>query len=98
MDIIKKQKFTQIDTLKFFMCFAVVLFHYRCVFLGGAQADVKQIHFLRELFWNGEYAVEFFFIISGFLIAYNYKEKLPSMGFFFVYEKEDKILFCSGNP
>jgi peptidoglycan/LPS O-acetylase OafA/YrhL len=50
-----------LTSLRFFFAFLVFLSHYT---ING-----------KELFYDGFIGVEFFFILSGFIISYNYKEK-----------------------
>ena len=64
-----------IDGLKLIFCFAVVLYHYYIVL---CQCDINQCFRLipDKVYSYGYLGVEFFFVVSGLLISYTYKEKL----------------------
>lgn len=72
-ELIKKKQrifFPNLDGLRFFSFFAVFMFHVWLLFfdryhISGTTSDV-----LRFLFQNGEIGVNFFFVLSGFLITY----------------------------
>lgn len=76
----KKEHLYQLDFLKFIMCFSVVFGHFSSVFSGRA-VEVANNRFL--LFCNtyGPYTVDLFFMVSGFVIHYVYKERMNSISF-----------------
>jgi peptidoglycan/LPS O-acetylase OafA/YrhL len=55
----------QLTSLRFFAAFAIVILHYRDL-LGTLPEG------LRSLIIGGQYGVTFFFILSGFILTYNY--------------------------
>lgn len=70
-----KTRLPQLDGLKIFFCFAVVMWHYYANF---AHLDVNNAYNLipNIVYRRGYLGVEFFFMVSGFFIAHNYKEHL----------------------
>ena len=59
----------------------IMIFHYFCVFCGADVSLVPKPERTRYLFLFSQYGVELFFMLSGFLIAYNYKEILKEKSF-----------------
>ena len=66
MDV--KERFYEIDLLRFLAALAVVLYHY--TFRGFAEGGYSPVEYpvLGEIFKYGLYGVQLFFIISGFVI------------------------------
>ena len=69
-----KERYYEIDLLRFLAAVGVMLFHY--TFRGYAADDLSPLEFplLAEVFKYGSLGVDLFFIISGFVIlltAYN---------------------------
>jgi len=66
MDV--KDRFYEIDLLRFLAALAVVLYHY--TFRGFAEGGYSPVEYpvLGEIFKYGLYGVQLFFIISGFVI------------------------------
>jgi len=66
MDV--KDRFYEIDLLRFLAALAVVLYHY--TFRGFAEGGYSPVEYpiLGEIFKYGFYGVQLFFIISGFVI------------------------------
>lgn len=66
MDV--KERFYEIDLLRFMAALAVVLYHY--TFRGFAEGGYSPVEYpvLGEIFKYGLYGVQLFFIISGFVI------------------------------
>lgn len=64
---------TQIDTLtslRFFAAFSVVIYHFRESFGPNLDLGIAENFISRGYIW-----VDFFFLLSGFIIAYVYQEK-----------------------
>ena len=63
-----KDRFYEIDLLRFLAALAVVLYHY--TFRGFAEGGYSPVEYpvLGEIFKYGLYGVQLFFIISGFVI------------------------------
>ena len=63
-----KDRFYEIDLLRFLAALAVVLYHY--TFRGFAEGGYSPVEYpvLGEFFKYGSYGVQLFFIISGFVI------------------------------
>ena len=61
-----KDRFYEIDLLRFLAALAVVLYHY--TFRGFAEGGYSPVEYpiLGEFFKYGSYGVQLFFIISGF--------------------------------
>lgn len=72
-----KKLFYEIDSLKFIMIFAIVFFHYYVDLYECG--NISQLPFFRSVFKYGDHAVEFFFIVSGFLIAARYRDLIGKM-------------------
>ena len=77
-----KQRVAYIDALRGVSCFFVILNHVSCCFLPGlmwykyADSDFSRLWLGSPLnsITGGNTAVQFFFVISGYLIAYNASE------------------------
>jgi len=69
---VKKEKifFPNLDGLRFLSFFAVFLFHVWLLLLKKYNASADSYPALKFLFQNGEMGVNFFFVLSGFLITY----------------------------
>lgn len=67
----------EINALKLIMIFAIVFFHYYVDLY--ASGDISKLPFLGVAFKYGDHAVEFFFIVSGFLIALRYQDSIKDM-------------------
>ncbi|WP_342388817.1 acyltransferase family protein [Salinicoccus bachuensis] len=61
----QKKRFTEIDALRGLAAIAVILFHYT-TYYDNRFGHVKEGYI--DFFWFGEYGVQLFFIISGFVI------------------------------
>lgn len=61
----QKKRFTEIDALRGLAAIAVILFHYT-TYYDGRFGHLKDGYI--DWFWFGEYGVQLFFIISGFVI------------------------------
>lgn len=72
-------KLPYLNTIKFWACIGIVLFHYRCNLIGTDYYG--PFPFGDYIFQNGSLLVELFFLISGFLIDYNYAEKICDISF-----------------
>jgi len=62
----KKQYFSNLDALRFLAFLGVFLYHHNYLFSNVFRKHDQ----LRILFDQGESAVSFFFVLSGFLITY----------------------------
>src|ERR1700709_954922 len=60
--------------LRFVGCFAVFLHH--CV---DFTPELGHAHGLGRLLWEGWSGVSFFFVLSGFILAYSYGERLHAL-------------------
>lgn len=66
-----KERITSIDGLRGIACIGIMLFHFEDILIKNG-------------IWIIDYAwifVEIFFTISGFMMAYNYKERIPNIEF-----------------
>jgi len=71
----------------------IVVFHYFCVFYGADASKISYSEVIRNLFQYSQYCVELFFMLSGFLMAYNYKEKIQEYGIIeFVKKKIESLI------
>ena len=61
----QKKRFTEIDALRGLAAIAVILFHYT-TYYDDRFGHLKEGYI--DFFWFGEYGVQLFFIISGFVI------------------------------
>ncbi|MEJ7735808.1 MAG: acyltransferase [Chitinophagaceae bacterium] len=70
--ISRKEKifFPNLDGLRFFSFFSVYLFHVYLLLFDKYQPGTGSHRIMRFLFQNGEIGVNFFFVLSGFLITY----------------------------
>ncbi len=72
VDIGKKEKifFPNLDGLRFFSFFSVYLFHIWVLMFDRYSLTGSSAGIVKFLFQNGEIGVNFFFVLSGFLITY----------------------------
>ncbi|MBQ8246573.1 MAG: acyltransferase [Lachnospiraceae bacterium] len=68
----RKKELLGLNGLKVIFCIMIIMLHYRGN-LSYAKVPVEGLWFF---FYYGGLGVEFFFILSGFLTAYNYEEKI----------------------
>ncbi len=73
-----KEKNGKIEFLRLVFCICVVCFHYYKYVLGGADMDEGGLHL--SFFPNGAIAVEFFFIVSGFLMGKSIYKSIQKKG------------------
>ncbi len=71
------QKIKSISGLKALSTIGITLFHYY-IYLCNRDENVIPIKFAKFFWKNGDLYVALFFLISGFLLAFNYKEKIES--------------------
>ena len=91
-----KKKLYYLDGLKTILSLSIVLFHYSAMFdHEPAKLPFSSFPQFADIIRRGNYAVEIFFIISGFLIAYNYKEKIRQISFFSFLKKRLHFLYWS---
>jgi probable poly-beta-1,6-N-acetyl-D-glucosamine export protein len=76
---ISEQHKDAIDVLRIVAIFAVVLIHTSTKTLGAAGNDLLQLPFTMVLNQVSRFAVPLFFLISGFVLEYNYH---PNEGYF----------------
>jgi len=89
-----KEKLNQINGLKVFFCAWIVVYHYA----ANVNQDISLLPFpvpLGRLFLLGHLGVDFFFTLSGFLIAYTYKEKIIHMSFLEFLKRRFRVLYWS---
>ena len=67
----------------------------RCISLLRKYKIFTPPTMLNRLFSYGWLSVDFFFMLSGFLIAYTYKQKISQMTFFMFIKRRFKILWWS---
>ena len=77
----RQERFYSLDSLKFIFAFAIVLFHYNSSILGNITDEYSTRPLLQAIMKHGSYATEFFFMVSGFLIAHNYKSNIQHIQF-----------------
>ena len=63
-----------LTSLRFFAAFYVILFH-------AHEFSGVNLYFLNNLFRSGYLAVDFFFILSGFILSYTYYPQIKSKSF-----------------
>ena len=64
--MITRQHLHELSSLRFFAAFAIVVLHFRD-YLGVSNES------LMTFLVSGQYGVTFFFILSGFILTYNYE-------------------------
>ena len=67
----QREKIVSVSGLKGFSCVIIMLYHYRFILMNNGI----------ELINYGHYFVEVFVTISGFLMAYNYRDRIPNLKF-----------------
>lgn len=67
LDPAERPELQALTSLRFFAAFAVVVLHYRDL-LGPMPP------WLRQVIVSGQFGVTFFFVLSGFILAYRYRE------------------------
>ena len=72
----KSQRFYNIDILRFIGAVIIVLFHFVTGLKFFYSTELPEISNLANKVSYGMFWVEFFFILSGFLIAKSYFEEL----------------------
>lgn len=78
----KRQVFDSITGLRGLACIFILCFHYYCIFIddpGLGPAALPLYPFSEFFFIYSKNAVEFFFMISGFLIAFHYRTRIATM-------------------
>ena len=76
--VIKRQRYEQLDGIKGVICFFIIFVHY----YNRTPGNAFPIHWLPDmLVEKGWMFVEFFFIISGFLFASAYKDRIAAAPF-----------------
>lgn len=70
----KKVRLVCIDGLRGIACICIVIYHYSSVFVGGYDG-CPLYPVLWPVYKYGWLSVDFFFLVSGFCMAYNYTDK-----------------------
>lgn len=73
-----KQQIKSIDGIRGIASIFIVIFHYFCVFCEANTSLVPIPEYTQYFFLYSQYGVEVFFMLSGFLISYNYKTTLKN--------------------
>lgn len=75
MSLKTKNRIYQVDLFRFIAAVAVVLFHY--LFRGYSEGNMSKLHFneIGDFFKYGYLGVDFFYIISGFVISLSIKNR-----------------------
>ena len=90
-----KQEFLSLSGMRGIACLFIVCFHYYCLFIDdlGWGAEAMPFAPYSEFFFTySKNAVELFFMLSGFLTAYHYREKIAEMSFWSYLKKHYKKL------
>ena len=75
----EKQKLDNLTIIRFFAAFAVFLLH-----AGSALVNSEQIpEWLKNITHHGGEGVTIFFVLSGFILSYNYQSKIANSTFKF---------------
>jgi len=72
----EKSQISILTGIRFFAAFHVVLYHN--LFLFGEEAIESIPSLIYSFIQKGEAAVSFFFILSGFILTYVYRDKLKT--------------------
>lgn len=83
----KKERIYSIDSLKGISC-CVIAFIWHYLNMQYKTAGMPLYNILAPLYDNGQYFVELFFMISGFVIAYCYRNKIQNGEDFLPYIKK----------
>lgn len=80
----KRERINSIDSLKGISCLVIAfLWHYLNI---QSRSEGMPFQSIFNVFYNvGQYFVELFFMISGFVMAYCYKDKIDEEMKFFPY-------------
>ena len=80
----RKERFESISGLRAMACLCVVCYHFFCLFIDdpGLGRDMLPWYPASRYFFEySKNAVEMFFLISGFLIAWHYRDKIQTISF-----------------
>lgn len=76
------QRFESITSLRAIACICIVCYHFYCLFIddAGLSRELEPWYpYAKYFFEYSKNAVEMFFLISGFLTAWNYREKTQTL-------------------
>ena len=79
-----KEQIKSLYGIRALACLCVVCYHYWCVFVSdaGLGREMEPWYPASKYFFEySKNAVEMFFLISGFLIAYHYRDRILTMSF-----------------
>ena len=78
----KKQTFTSLTGIRGIACLFIVCYHYFCLYIDDPGLGLDMLPFFphsKFFFLYSKNAVELFFLLSGFLTAYHYRESIASL-------------------
>ena len=87
-----KKRFDELDGLKIFFALGVVLYHYWAHIAGHKVANCPKLSAF--VYCYGYLGVEFFFILSGFLMEHTYKKIIDNFNFFGFMGRRLKSLYA----
>ena len=94
----EKLRFNSISGIRGIACLCIVCFHFFCLIVedqGFSYDSVPFISSSKYFFAYSKNAVELFFMLSGFLIAWRYRESILEMSFVSYFKKHYKKLLLA---
>jgi peptidoglycan/LPS O-acetylase OafA/YrhL len=73
-------KLQAVELIRFLAAFSVILWHYQIFFFDGlVSSELLPLSGMLSIFYNsGFYAVEWFWVLSGYVFFFNYRDALAS--------------------